>query len=96
MKARFGKLSIGCFIIFPISIFLLTAIKGDEDLSQMVVLRILSFLPWAGIILAFIGDAKREEPRVYCIIGFILNLLLSGVVGALGLWAGSQFLIPHS
>jgi len=96
MTAKFGKLSIGCFIAFSILIFLFVIINSGNDLSSMVTFKIFRFLPWIGILLAFIGTVKKEEPPVYCIIGFILNFLFPFAVVLFALWTSSQFLIPNS
>jgi len=80
MKAKFGKLSIVCFIVPWLSLPLLklldvfTGYRGCPAGSHMMLLGPLVLLGVvSGAILGIIGVVKKESPRKYSVIGLLLN-----------------------
>ena len=79
MKAKLGKLSIGCFIVFVIfmSIFAISVSSDSDYFSPNItgIICLMAFLfSLIGFVLASIGIIKKEKPSSYCLCGFILNL----------------------
>jgi len=90
MTAKYGKLSIG-FAIAPwivVALLLLTIIFAGAD-GWSLVLGLFLFSPCGllGIIFSFVGMIKKESPKRYYIIGFLLNAFPSlwclGFIGSL-------------
>jgi len=75
MKAKYGIVSVWCWVL-SVMLFIGILLWG-RDAS--------SFLPWfwwawklllpAGVILAFLGAVKNEDPEGYYLVGFFLNFL---------------------
>ena len=73
MKAKFGKLSIGFFIAMIIIVTSLIAKSRSDELLRVILVAYF-MLPLLGVIFALLGLVKKEKPKVYYIIGIILNL----------------------
>jgi len=71
MKAKFGKLSIGCFIANIVLLYLLYAIFRG---TIMVIVPFVVSM-FTGLILGYLSALRQEEPKYYRYIGFFLNLL---------------------
>jgi len=80
MKAKFGKLSVGCFVVFWIFVLMAFIIPpwppGSCPNGQIGILfgflGILTVI--AGIVCGIIGAIKRENPKGFYIIGLCLNV----------------------
>ena len=73
MKALFGKISIGCFIVFYG--FLVNAnslgIRGHEGI--VVIAKVYLVLTVLGGIFAIVGAIRKEHPKAYYLTGFFLH-----------------------
>ena len=88
MKAKYGKISIGCFIVWCLSVGLTVSIcyltynqgyqRGFLNLLVMFPVEISGIVtfcgPYLGILLGFVGVRKKESPKWYSIVGFLLNV----------------------
>ena len=79
MKAKYGIISIGCFIAYPLSMFffgfLSWLLRCGDGLLWMA-LRTYVLCAIVGIIFGVVGAIKKESPKRYFIIGLLLNTLL--------------------
>jgi len=79
MTAKYGKISIGCAIAFPLSIVFFVWLAGllhTNDGSPLFGVAMLSYALCLimGIILGIVGAVKQESPNKYFTIGLLLNL----------------------
>ena len=84
MNAKFGKISIGCFVasfILPVSFIALILRVYPPDssinlsgffLSSWIVLLAIPFR-LSGVICGIIGAIKKESPIFYYVFGLVLN-----------------------
>jgi len=75
MKAKYGKFS----IVFFISIWVVSFCFAPEGNDQYLAYYIVGvyFLPsFIGLILAIQGIRKKESPKIYSLIGLMLNSLI--------------------
>lgn len=72
MTAKYGKASIGCYIIGSIISFTIGFYKKNNDLPLF-----LLWSPWIFTLLGLwfnhIGFLIQEHPKKYWVIGFLLN-----------------------
>jgi len=91
MNAKYGKISIGCFVAFWVFTGFAFLLSADHPCAMQGLLMfpfmMLSLL--AGIICSIIGAVKKESPAWYWIVGLLLPLgvvlvYVLGIMGCLG------------
>ena len=90
MNAKFGKLSIGCFIALPLAtvfFMLMSGLLGADDGSPLFAIAMLTYFlcPILGITFGIKGIRSKEQPKWYAIIGLLLyaGVVLAFVVSAI-------------
>ena len=80
MKAKFGKLSIVCFVLTIIAAigFVMSADCKCEEHHGNAIMSMLSLLimflsPCVGILFGYLSGRKEEKPSCYRSIGLFLN-----------------------
>jgi hypothetical protein len=73
MKAKFGKISIGCFIVYWVYMGYVAKFVGRCDAPGHIILASLLAQP-SGVITAIIGAIRGESPKWYYSLGLLLNL----------------------
>jgi len=91
MNAKYGKISIGCFIaIWPVAALLLLLSNPQSCPAGQPGMFVA---PWAflcvliGTIFGIVGAVKKEQPPTKYIIGISLNVGLVVLYGILGILA---------
>ena len=70
MKAKFGKLSIGCVVASVAIMFAYVSMTDNLSFGTIV----FFVFPVAGFRCVLLSARKRESPKCYRYIGFFLNL----------------------
>jgi len=81
MSAKFGKISVGCFIAFIIAMAIVYANviptpKGSCPAGNpsILVFYLAQLLIPVGMILGIIGAVKRESPKAFYLAGLLLHV----------------------
>ena len=79
MNAKYGKISIGCFIAFPLVVVFFVLLSNFLHAGDGSPLFALAFLTYylciiLGIVYGVVGIVKKESPKYFSIIGLLLNL----------------------
>ena len=82
MTAKYGKISVGCFVaIWPV-VALLVLLEMNREPWHPVQQHLFFAFPWTlicvllGIILGIVGLENKESPKKYAIIGLCLHSVL--------------------
>ena len=79
MKAKFGKTSIGCFVAMWCSAFVFKEISSGDSLLQLAIVSYFMLL-LIGIMLALFGWIKNETPKVYGMVGLVINVAMLSIL----------------
>ena len=78
MNAKFGKISLACFVVFWVLVGILALLRASSTSDAIIALVVWTYnLMGLSLLLGFIflciGAIKGENPKGFCAIGHVLN-----------------------